>query len=616
MKKTWIVNEQIEEEKIAQIAPIDKLAEKLDCLPNSSSSTRTRTIVANLLLQRGIKTVEEVKDFFNPSLDMLHDPFLMRDMDKAVERLDKAIAHDEKILIYGDYDVDGTTAVALLYKYLKDEYKPAFLEYYIPDRYTEGYGVSLKGIDYAADNGFALMIVTDCGVKAVEKVKHANERGVDIIICDHHQPGDVLPNAVAVLDPQRKDCPYPYKWLSGCGVSFKLIHAHTKRHNLPMSRLYKLLDLVCVSIASDIVPITGENRILAYFGLQQLNDDPCLGLKTIIKAARVFKALTINDIVFRVGPKINAAGRVESGNSAVSLLTADEDLAPKEVTVGINRLNRLNEKRKNLDHEITDAAIKMIRQSEAEQFQTSGQTPGQTLGETSSPIGKTTTVLYNPAWHKGVVGIVASRLTETFYRPTIVLTQSQLDGFASGSARSVEGFDLYRAISQCADLLENYGGHKYAAGLTLRIENIEPFKARFEKIVAETIEDYMLAPLINVDAKLKLQDITPELYEILKKFAPFGPDNTNPVFMTERVVDCGGSDGSRRVGKDNEHLRLVVIEKDDTRCKEKSGIGFGMGDLYNEISGGAEFDVCYTLQENTFMGKTDVQMMVRDVHIH
>lgn len=570
MKKRWVLNTPAEENKISE------LSKKTNCCH----------IIANLLLQRGIETPEEVQAFFYPSLNMLHDPFLMKDMDKAVERLDKAIAADEKVMIYGDYDVDGTTAVALLYKYLKNKYTTSRLEYYIPNRYTEGYGISVKGIDYAADNGFSLIIVTDCGVKAVEKVKYAKEKGIDIIICDHHTPGESLPEAVAVLDPQREDCSYPYKWLSGCGVSFKFVQAHSIKHNLPMSDLYKLLDLLCVSIASDIVPITGENRILAYYGLQQLNTKPSLGLKTIIDIAGIDKGITINDIVFRIGPRINAAGRMESGGKAVALLTADEESCANDIASDINTFN---DQRKKLDHDITEEAIRHILKSKIE-------------------TSRKTTVLYNPKWHKGVIGIVASRLTETFYRPTIVLTES--NGLATGSARSVEGFDLYYAISQCSEYLENYGGHKYAAGLTLKLENIEPFKKKFEQIVSETINEEMLTPQINIDAQIKLSDITPELYGMLQKFAPFGPNNTIPVFMTENVVNFIGT---KRVGRNNEHLKLVVV--DDTRaCNDRSGIGFGMGNLYDEVNAGKYFNICYTLQENEFMGKTDIQMMLKDIH--
>ncbi|MCB6974414.1 MULTISPECIES: single-stranded-DNA-specific exonuclease RecJ [Butyricimonas] len=567
MKKRWVINTPPE------WAKIDALSKDLDC----------SYVIANLLLQRGVNTAEEAHAFFNPTLNMLHDPFLMKDMDKAVTRLERAIGNEEKIMIYGDYDVDGTTAVALLYKYLKNKCENP--EYYIPDRYTEGYGVSIRAIDYAAENGISLMIVTDCGVKAVEKVRYAKSKGVDVIICDHHTPGDELPDAVAVLDPQRKDCNYPYRWLSGCGVSFKLAQAYSLRHNLPMSDLYKLLDLVCVSIASDIVPITGENRILAYFGLLQLNQNPSLGLKTILKFSGIDKDLTVNDIVFRIGPKINAAGRVESGNKSVELLIADDEKKAAEVAGSINNFN---DQRKKLDHDITEEALEYINQSHYDQTQKA-------------------TVLYNPNWHKGVIGIVASRLTEYYYRPTVILTES--NGLATGSARSVEGFDLYYAISQCSEYLENYGGHKYAAGLTLKLENIEPFKAKFQKIVSETITEEMLTPQINIDVQIKLNDITAELYTMIQKFAPFGPNNTIPVFMTENVTNFIGS---KQVGRNNEHLKLVVV--DDTRlCNDRSGIAFGMGEDFSRISKGEYFDICYTLQENEFMGRSDIQMMIRDI---
>ena len=478
--------------------------------------------------------------------------------------------------------------MALLYKYLRNYCKKENLAYYIPDRYTEGYGVSLKGIDYAAENGFSLMLITDCGIKAVEKVRIANEKKVDIIICDHHTPGDTLPDAIAVLDPQRQDCDYPYQWLSGCGVSFKLVQAHSLKHNYPMAELYKLLDLLCVSIASDIVPITDENRILAYYGLQQLNEQPSLGLATIIKSSGIDKEkkeITINDIVFRIGPRINAAGRVESGRKAVELLTADEPALAREIASDINTFN---DQRKKLDHHITEEAIRHISESETERT-------------------KKTTVLFNPDWHKGVIGIVASRLTESFYRPTIILTES--NGWVTGSARSVEGFDLYYAISQCSDLLENYGGHKYAAGLTLKPGNLEPFKRKFEQIVRETITEEMLTPQINIDARITLSDITPELYAMLQKFAPFGPNNTMPVFVTENVADYLKT---RQVGRNNEHLKLTVVDR-SRDCKDRSGIGFGMGALFDKVTGQC-FDLCYTLQENEFMGRNDIQMIVKDIH--
>ena len=569
-EKRWVLKPQGDAAKVAA------LAAALDIPP----------VLANLLVQRGIETEEEAWQFFNPKLENLHDPFLMKDMDRAVERIDEAVKRNEPIMVYGDYDVDGTTAVALVYSFLRRLGLSSLL-FYIPDRYTEGYGISVKAIDYAQRKGVGLIIALDCGIKATEKVAYAKTKGIDFIICDHHLPGDTIPEAVAVLDSKRPDCNYPFKELSGCGVGFKMLQGYCQFKGLPFSEVECLLDLVVVSIASDIVPLVGENRILAYFGLQQLNSNPSLGLKTIIKISGIDKEITINDIVFRIGPRINAAGRVESGRKSVELLTADEKCSAAGIASDINTFN---DQRKKLDHDITEEAIRHINQSELEP-------------------SKKTTVLFNANWHKGVIGIVASRLTESFYRPTIILTES--NGLATGSARSVEGFDLYYAISQCSEFLENYGGHKYAAGLTLKIENIEPFKQKFERIVRETIDDEMLTPQINIDAKIKLTDITPDLYHMLQKFAPFGPNNTIPVFMTEKVTNFIGT---KRVGRNNEHLKLVIV--DDTRaCNDRSGIGFGMGHLYDKVNSGGFFDICYTLQENEFMGKNDIQMIVKDIRL-
>lgn len=576
MNKRWVVNATPDEKKVSE------LSSRLNCNP----------VVANLLIQRGIESYEEALDFFNPKLEQLHNPFLMKDMEQAVERLDRAIQKGERILVFGDYDVDGCSAVAVLCKYLHRFCQRGLVDYYVPDRYDEGYGVSKKGIDYAADTGVSLLIITDCGIKDVDKVEYAKSKGIDIIICDHHTPGDEIPAAVAVLDPQREDCNYPYKWLSGCGVAFKLVQAYGIKKGRPQSEVYELLDLLCVSIASDIVPITGENRILAYYGLKQLNTNPSLGLKTIIDTLKIDKSISINDIVFKIGPRINAAGRVESGQRAVDLLVAEN----REKAENIARtINSYNDERKKLDHNITEEAINKIKSEVAAE-------------------SKKTTVLYNPQWHKGVVGIVASRLTESFYRPTIILTNS--NGYATGSARSVEGFDLYNAISQCSEFLENYGGHKYAAGLTMKPENIEKFKEKFERIVAETIDEEMLRPQINIDAKLHLEDITPDFYEMLEKFAPFGPNNTIPVFETDEVQDYFGK--SQIVGKniEHQHLKLTVVGNIETRSganNERSGIAFGMGRLYSKISKGKQFDICYSLQENRFMGRSDIQMIIRDI---
>lgn len=492
MKKRWVINQEASKQQIKDL----------------SNDSGLNDILCNLLIQRSVYDKEAVKAFMSPSLDDLHDPFQMKDMDKAVERLNKAISDNEKILVYGDYDVDGTTSVALMYSYLKG--LTSNISYYIPDRYTEGYGVSYMGIDYAAENGYSLLIVLDCGVKAVEKVSYAKEKGIDFIICDHHTPGDKLPDAVAVLDPKREDCNYPFKFLSGCGVGFKLIQAYNETFKRPFSILEQYLDLLCVSIASDIVPMIGENRTLTYFGLKKLNNSPCVGLKAIKELSGLDNTvITVNDIVFKIGPRINAAGRVKSGSQSVDLLTSDTYEKAKEIGEAINDIN---DERKVLDHDITDQALYEIANS-------------------SELKNKKTTVLYNKEWNKGVIGIVASRLTESYYRPTVVLTES--NGMATGSARSVEGFDLYCAISECSEYLENYGGHKYATGLTMKTENIKMFAKKFEEVVANTITDDMLIPQINIDAELPFNFITFEFYNILNKFAPFGPHNNTPVFVTK-----------------------------------------------------------------------------------
>ncbi|MDR0543739.1 MAG: single-stranded-DNA-specific exonuclease RecJ [Odoribacteraceae bacterium] len=572
MEKTWVVNPPPDEKKIKQ------LSEAIPCSP----------IIASLLLQRDVTSAEAARAFFNPALDMLHDPFLMKDMDKAVDRIDRAVANNEDVMIYGDYDVDGTTAVALLYKHFKSLFHR--LEYYIPMRYVEGSGISIRAIDMAVERGVSLMIVTDCGVKSIEQVDYARRKGLDVIICDHHTTGEEIPNAVAVLDPRRVDCPYPYKWLSGCGVSFKLAQAYNLRRGLPMKKLHAMLDLVCVSIASDIVPVTGENRVLARFGLLQLNTNPCLGLKTIIGNAAT-RELTINDVVIRVGPKINAAGRMESGDKSVELLLAEEESEARRVA---ESLDAFNDRRKKLDHEITEEALKSIRDN-----------------------GEKATVLYNPGWHNGVIGIVALRLMEHYYRPTVILTEAE--GVVIGSARSVEGYDLYEAISRCSEHLINYGGHKYAVGLTLERRQIDAFRAAFQRVVRETIPDALTRPQINIDARVQLDDVTPELYNTLQQFAPFGPDNASPVFLTTGLSDFG----TRQVGRQKEHLQLQVI--DDARARDcdesrprvytdRGGIAFGMGNLYPRIANGEIFDVCYTLQRNELSRKeNDVQMLVRDI---
>jgi len=451
-------------------------------------------VLANLLVQRDISSMEAAEEFFRPQLENLYDPFLMKDMDIAIDRLVEAIKTGEHILIYGDYDVDGTTSVALTYSFLRNIYEN--IDYYIPDRYSEGYGISTNGIDYASQNNITLIIALDCGIKAVEKIDYAKSKGIDFIICDHHTPGDKLPEAQAVLDPKRFDCPYPFKELSGCGVGFKLLQAFSIRHNLPFENLINYIDLVAVSIASDIVLITGENRILTYYGLKKLEENPCIGLKAIKCVAGIDdRPVTVEDIVFRIGPRINAAGRMESGKQAVDLLISDN---PEEAFVLCEKINTHNQTRRNIDKNITEEAIKELKKF-SKQFEYSN-------------------VLYNPEWHKGVVGIVASRLIESYYKPTIILTES--NGFATGSARSVDGFDLYEAINECSDLLESFGGHMYAAGLTLKKENVQKLRERFDEVVRDRITPEQLVPQIDIDAELNFYDITPKFYRILKQFEP------------------------------------------------------------------------------------------------
>ena len=540
--------------------------------------------LANLLLQRGIKTQEEARIFFKPEISHLHDPFEMKDMEIAVGRIVKAIRQKEKVLIYGDYDVDGTTDVALAYSFLKPICEG--LEFYIPNRYIEGYGVSLKGIDYAAENQFSLIITLDCGIKSIDKVSYAKTKGIDVIICDHHYTGEMLPEAFAILNPKRPDCPYPYKHLSGCGVGFKLIQALSQTLNLPESAPLNYIDLVAVSIASDIVPITGENRVLASAGLKKLNKNPGTGLSSMIKISGLEqKKITLDDIVFKIGPRINAAGRMDTGTEAVRMLTASNADEGREIGENINEYNR---QRKSVDQTITAEALHMIESD-----------PDQ--------AGRKTTVLYNPNWSKGVIGIVASRLIENYYRPTVILTES--NGFASGSARSVEGFDLYSAIDSCSDLLENFGGHMYAAGITLKVENIPTFKSRFEDIVSRTITEEQTRPVIEIDARIELSDITPDFFRTLQQFEPFGPENNQPVFFTRNVADNGQG---RKVGLRGEHLRLELIQE-SAPFTSIQAIGFQMGKHFDYIRNGNPFDICYTIDENEFRGHTTQQIKIRDI---
>lgn len=540
---------------------------------------KVNKLVAQLLLQRGISTYEEAKSFFRPKLSHLHDPFLMKDMDVAVERIERAISQKENILIFGDYDVDGTTAVALVSSYLLGYYPNVAT--YIPDRYDEGYGISFKGIDFAEDNGFSLIIALDCGVKAIDKVAYAKERNIDFIICDHHRPGGQLPDAVAVLDPKREDCDYPYDELCGCGVGFKLIQALASRQGENSDDLIPYLDLVATAIGADIVPITGENRVLAYYGLKVINSSPRTGFKAIIDQIKKTE-LTITDVVFIIAPRINAAGRMEHGQHAVNLLTeTDYELASKFAA----QIEKFNYDRRELDQEITREALLQIEANhEKEGF---------------------TSVVYKDSWHKGVIGIVASRLTETYYRPTLVFTKSG-DKLAA-SARSVKGFDVYNALEECADCLEQFGGHKYAAGLTLLEGQYETFKRQFEKVVSKTIDPSLLTPEIVVDSQISLMEITPKLLRIIRQFAPFGPGNMTPVFMAQNLKDSGYAKG---VGEEGRHLKLSVTQNGNAPI---GGIGFNLGDKLPLVANKKLFDAVFSLDENEWQGKVSLQLKLRDL---
>ena len=535
--------------------------------------------IASLLAQRGIETFEAAKDFFRPSLEHLHDPFLMKDMDLAVQRVEEALANNENILVYGDYDVDGTTSVALMASYLKTRSEQ--IATYIPDRYEEGYGVSYQGIDFAEDNGFSLIIALDCGIKAIDKVAYAKEKGVDFVICDHHRPGDAIPSAVAVLDPKRSDCDYPYKELCGCGVGFKLIQALAERDDKTIEDLTEYLDLVATAIAADIVPITGENRVLAYFGLQVINEAPRTGIQTILQQVKK-DTLTITDVVFTIAPRINAAGRMKHGNHAVTLLTeTDFNLAANYAS----EIEEFNSDRRETDKRITEEALQQILDHKEQE--------------------RYTTVVYDASWHKGVIGIVASRLTETYYRPTLVFTKSG-DKLAA-SARSVSGFDVYNALEACSEHIEQFGGHKYAAGLTLKEENYEAFKAAFEAVVKRTIDERLLTPEVKIDAQISLKDIDQRLWRIMSQFAPFGPGNMTPIFMTEGLTDSGYG---KCVGEDDKHLKINVYQQGSEKF---SGIGFGLGSKINLIKDRQRFDAVYSIDENHWNGQVSLQLKLRDI---
>ena len=571
MINKWIFKTQTDEEK----SQIRTLANELNINP----------VLAKLLVQRGVVTFEDARAFFRPHLSHLHDPFLMADMDKAVARLSEAMKLNQKILIYGDYDVDGTTSVSLVYRFLKQYY--GNIGFYIPDRYMEGYGISLQGIDYAATHNFDLIIALDCGIKSVDKVQYATTKGVDFIICDHHTPDATLPPAIAVLDPKRIDCNYPYKELSGCGVGFKFMQAFASVNDMPFSQLTPLLDLVALSIASDIVPITGENRVLAFYGLKQLNSNPNVGIKSILEVCGLSdKEIGISDIVFKIGPRINASGRMKLASEVVELLISNDPEFAKEKS---GTINEYNNDRKDLDKNITDEAIALIASDTAY-------------------ANRRSIVVYKPDWHKGVIGIVASRLSEEYYKPSIVLTKS--NGFASGSARSVSGFDIYKAIDSCRDLLDNFGGHMYAAGLTLKEENVPAFTERFERFVFENILEEQTYPQIEIDSVLTFSDITPKFCRVLKQFGPFGPCNMKPVFVSNKVSDFGTS---RLVGKEQEHLKLELV--DSSTENVISAIAFKMHAFNSHIKTHNPLDICYTIEENTFNGNANMQLMIRDIKI-
>ncbi|MBA3985077.1 MAG: single-stranded-DNA-specific exonuclease RecJ [Flavobacteriales bacterium] len=536
-------------------------------------------VIATLLLQRGVESFEDAKKFFRPSLDDLHDPFLMKDMEKAVARVEKAIIDEENILVFGDYDVDGTSSVALMSSYLLTYYSN--VASYIPDRYAEGYGVSYQGIDFAADNNFTLIIALDCGIKAIDKVAYAKEKGVDFIICDHHRPGDKIPDAVAILDPKREDCTYPYVELCGCGVGFKLVQALAGRRGQTIDDLMLYLDLVATAIGADIVPMTGENRVLTYFGLEVINTNPRPGFLAIIEQLNKEK-LDVRDVVFIIAPRINAAGRMKHGQHAVNLMT---EIDLEQAKIYAQEIEAYNLDRRDTDKQITEEALELIKASgEEERF---------------------TTVVYQEHWHKGVIGIVASRLTETYYRPTLVFTKSGEK--LAASARSVKHFDVYNAIEACEDCLEQFGGHKYAAGLTLLPEQFNAFKEKFEEVVKETIDKKLLTPEISVDMEINFKDITPKFFRILKQFAPFGPGNMTPVFMTQNLQDTGWS---KKAGENEDHLRVVIKQINSPTF---TGIGFGMGDNYNLIKDKSPFRAVYSLDENTWNGETTIQLRLRDL---
>lgn len=538
--------------------------------------------LGKLLLDRGFTIAAEAYRFFRPQLTELHNPFLMDDMQAAVDRLNGAMGRKERIMVYGDYDVDGCTAVALVYKFLRQYYSN--VDYYIPDRYDEGYGISRKGIDLAAMEGVSLIIVLDCGIKAVEEIAYAKSKGIDFIICDHHVPDEELPCAVAILNPKRRDNHYPYTHLSGCGVGFKLMQAFAASNGIEFNKLVPLLDLCAVSIASDIVPVVGENRILAFHGLRRLNSNPSIGLRAIVDVCGLGgRELSMSDIIFKIGPRINASGRMQNGREAVELLV-EKDYA--QALEKANRINLYNEARKDLDKQMTEEAIEQVT-------------------ELPDLDARRSIVICNEKWHKGVIGIVASRLTEQYYRPAVVLTCA--DGIATGSARSVSGFDVYRAVQSCADLLENFGGHTYAAGLSLKVENVEEFSRRFEEYVTQHIREEQTQPNLNIDAMIDFKDVTFRFYQQLKRFSPFGPGNERPVFCTRRVYDYGTS---KVVGRGQEHIKLELVDNRSNRIM--NGIAFGQSSQARYIKTKRAFDICYAIEENSHK-HGEVQLQIEDI---
>jgi single-stranded-DNA-specific exonuclease len=560
---------------------VEAPVEQVELIQELQAALQIDEVLARLLVLRGIHSYEAAREFFRPELGHLHDPFLMKDMEQAINRIEKAITSGEHILIFGDYDVDGTTAVSLVYSFFKKIYPK--LDYYIPDRYHEGYGISFKGIDFAETHGFSLIIALDCGIKSIDKVDYAKAKGIDFIICDHHLPGDILPEAVAVLDPKRNDCTYPFKELAGCGIGFKLIQAYAQKNDLPFEDLEHYLDLVAVSIAADIVPVNGENRTLAWYGLKRLNENPCPGMDALMDVAGRKSHYSLSDAVFQLGPRINAAGRIADAKNAVKLLTS---ITKEEAFDKARLVDTHNEERRGHDSDITEQALALI------------------AGDVEL-IKRKTTVVFNENWHKGVIGIVASRLTESYYRPTVVLTQS--NGVVAGSARSVMGFDLYEALSACSHLLEQFGGHKYAAGLTMKAENVPAFQQKFEEVVSASISEELLVQEIKIDAQIRLEQIDGKFFRILNLFEPHGPQNMAPVFLSKNVYTYGSA---TVVG--GKHLKVKIRQGDSTYF---DGIGFGMGDFAAILNSGRPFDICYSIEENIWKDRRSIQLKIRDIRI-